>query len=206
MATTASQSVTIRTDVWMKEVQEELEQELFGQTIVDFMPDFIDGDEAHIPTFSSFAARNYTENSDVIFDDMTTGEFTLTIDKYYSNGTFITDKLKQDSYYIAEIQSKFPKQLVRGLMERFENDIFLLHKKQTSNDPNTINGRAHRYVGTGTSSAITVKDIATAKLALDKANVSKNGRMAIIDPSVSYQLVQIDNVIRQDKQNYALAA
>ena len=197
-STTSSQAVLIRDDLWSKEIQEELEEELFGQTIVDFVTDFPDGDTLHIPTFSSLAARNYTENQDIIFDDMSTGEFTLEIDKYYQLGVAITDKLKQDSFYVSEIQTKFPMHCVRGLMERLENDIFLLHKKQTTNDANTINGRAHRYVGGGASSVIALDDVAKAKLALDKANVSKIGRKAIVDPSVSYQLVNIDNVIRQD--------
>jgi hypothetical protein len=197
-STTTSQAVLIRDDLWSKEIQEELEEELFGQTIVDFVTDFPDGDTLHIPTFSSLAARNYTENQDIIFDDMATGEFTLEIDKYYQLGVAITDKLKQDSFYVSEIQTKFPMHCVRGLMERLENDIFLLHKKQTDNDANTINGRAHRYVGGGASNVIALDDVAKAKLALDKANVSKIGRKAIVDPSVSYQLVNIDNVIRQD--------
>lgn len=197
-STTTSQGNIIRDDVWSREIQEELQEELFGQMIVDFITDFPDGDEVHIPTFSSLAARNYTENSDIIFDDMATGEFTLQIDKYYQLGVAITDKLKQDTFYLAELQSKFPAAVVRGLMERLENDIFLLHKEQTTNDANTINGQAHRYVATGASNIITLKDIAQAKLSLDKANVSKQGRMAIVDPTVSYQLVQIDNVIRQD--------
>ena len=197
-STTTSQAVLIRDDLWSKEIQEELEEELFGQSIVDFVTDFPDGDTLHIPTFSSLAARNYTENQDIIFDDMATGEFTLEIDKYYQLGVAITDKLKQDSFYVSEIQTKFPMHCVRGLMERLENDIFLLHKKQTDNDANLINGRAHRYVGGGASSVIALDDVAKAKLALDKANVSKVGRKAIVDPSVSYQLVNIDNVIRQD--------
>jgi hypothetical protein len=179
-------------------IQEELQEELFGQTIVDFISDFPDGDEIHIPTFGSLAARDYTENTDVTFDDPTTGEFTLTIDQYLQSGIYITDKFKQDSFYISQVQSKFPQMVVRALMEKLENDIFLLHKKQTSNDANTINGVAHRYVATGASNVIALADVAKAKLALDKANVSKVGRVAIVDPTVSYQLVQIDNVIRQD--------
>lgn len=197
-STTTSQPYLIRDDVWSKQIRELLEEELFAQTLVDFVSDFPDGDELHIPTFSNLAARNYAENQDIIYDDMSTGEFTLTIDKYYQLGVAITDKLKQDSFYVSEIQSKFPMHVVRGLMERLENDVFLLHKKQTSNDANTINGQAHRFVATGTSNVITLKDIAQAKLSFDKANVPKNGRIAVIDPTVSYQLVQIDNVIRQD--------
>jgi len=197
-STTTSQAYLIRDDLWSKEIRETLEQELYGQSIVDWIMDFPDGDEIHIPTFGTLATRSYAENQDIIFDDVTTGEFTLTIDKYYGNGVAITDKLKQDTFYLSEIQSKFPWHVVRGMMERLENDIFLLHKEQTNNDANTIAGVAHRYVGTGTSNVIALADVAKAKLALDKANVSKSGRMAIIDPTVSYQLVQIDNVIRQD--------
>jgi hypothetical protein len=96
------------------------------------------------------------------------------------------------------VNTKFPQQMTRAIMERLESDIMLLHKKQTTNDANTINGQAHRFVGTGTSNAITIKDIAQAKLSLDKANVAKNGRVAIVDPKVAYQLVQIDQIIRQD--------
>ena len=198
MADSTSQAVLIRDDVWSTLIQLELEEELSGQRIVDFVGDFPDGDELHIPKFTSLAARNYVENNDVIFDDMTNDEFKLTIDKYYALGIAITDKLKQDSFYISEIQSKFPAACVRGLMERLENDIYLLHKKQTTNDANTINGQAHRYVGSGTSNVIALVDVAQAKLSLDKANVSKNGRIAVVDPTVSYQLIQIDNVIRQD--------
>lgn len=198
-STTTSQPYLIRDDVWSKQIQELLEEELFAQTLVDFVSDFPDGDELHIPTFSNLAARNYAENQDIIYDDMSTGEFTLTIDKYYQLGVAITDKLKQDSFYVSEIQSKFPMHVVRGLMERLENDVFLLHKKQTTNNANTINGQPHRFLSTAAATAhITIKDIAQAKLSMDKANVPKNGRVAIIDPTVSYQLVQIDNVIRQD--------
>ena len=198
-STTTTQAYLIRDDVWSKQIKELLEEELFAQSLVDFVADFPDGDELHIPTFSNLAARNYTENDDIIFDDMSTGEFTLTIDKYYQLGVAITDKLKQDSFYVSEIQSKFPAHCVRGLMERLENDVFLLHKAQTTNDANTINGQPHRFLSNAaTTSYITVQNVAQAKLSLDKANVAKNGRIAIVDPTVSYQLVQIDNVIRQD--------
>jgi hypothetical protein len=111
------------------------------------------------------------------------------------------DKLKQDIFYMEMLTSKFPEQVMRAIKERLEFDIFQLHKKQTTNDANSINGQPHRFVATGTSpftSAISLKDIAQAKLSLDKAFAPKVGRVAIVDPTVSYQLVQIDNVIRQD--------
>lgn len=188
----------IRDEIWSKRIQEELQEELYGSTLIDWITgEFSDGDMITIPTLGSLTARDYTENADITIDDPTVGEFQLTIDKYYQSGVAITDKMKEDTYYMNVLTQKFPEQCVRALMERMEADIFLLHKKQTE-DANTINGRAHRYVGSGTSNAITLADVALAKLALDKANVSKNGRMAIVDPQVSYQLINIDNVIRQD--------
>ena len=198
MATTATPGNVIREELWSTEVQKELEELLMAQGIVDFVSDFPDGDELTIPKFGTLSARDYEEKQDVIFDDMTVGEFKLSIDKYYQSNTYITDKLKDDSFYISQIEAHYPEHMIRALMERMENDIFLLHKEQTTNDANAINGRAHRYVASGTNSAIKIDDVAKAKLALDKANVSKNGRMAIVDPQVAYQLINIDNVIRQD--------
>lgn len=192
-------ALLIRDEIWSKRIQEELQEELFAQGLVEWITgEFSDGDLLTIPTLSSLSVRNYTENADITIDDPTVGEFQLVIDKYYQSGIAITDKMKQDTYYMEILIQKFPEQMVRAVMERLEADVFLLHKLQTTNDANAINGANHRYVGTGTSNAITLADVAYAKYALDKANVSKNGRFAIVDPKVSYQLVQIDNVIRQD--------
>lgn len=198
MSTTTSQSNAIRSDVWSKEIQEELQEELMAQRTVDFVSDFGDGDTLHIPTFSSVSVRDYVENTDLSYEDPTTGEFTLTIDQYLQSNVYVTDKLKQDSFYVSEIQSKFPKMCVRALMERLENDIFLLHKQQTSNDANTINGVAHRYVGTGTSNVIALADIIQAREALTKANVSRIGRQAYVDASVASELLTLDAIVRQD--------
>lgn len=188
----------IRAEIWSKLIQDELQEELMGKELVQWITDFPDGEQINIPTLGSMSTRDYVENTSITIDDPTVGEFNLTIDKYVQTGLAITDKMKQDTFYMEILTQKFPEQCMRAIMERLEYDIFQLHKEQTTNDANTINGQAHRFVGTGTSNAITIKDIAQAKLSLDKAFVSKNGRVAIVDPKVAYQLVQIDNVIRQD--------
>lgn len=188
----------IRAEVWSKMIQDELQEELVAQDLIDWITDFGDGDQLNIPTLASMSTRDYTENTPITVDDPSIGEFNLTIDKYVQSGIAITDKMKQDIFYMEMLTSKFPEQCKRAVMERLEADIFLLHKGQTNNDANTINGYDHRYVGGGTSNAITLDDVAKAKLALDKAFVSKVGRVAIVDPKVSYQLISIDNVIRQD--------
>jgi hypothetical protein len=191
-------SKLIRTDIWSQQVRDELEEMLIGKRLVDFVADFPDGDELHIPTLGSLLTRDYVENDDIVVDDPTIGDFTLTINKYVQAGIAITDKLAQDTFYMSVLNQKYPQKMVRAIMERLENDIFLLHKEQTTNDANTINGEAHRYVGTGSSNIIALADIVQAKLSLDKANVSKVGRMAIIDPTVSSVLIGLDQIVRQD--------
>lgn len=188
----------VRKEIWSQRIQDELQEELMAQTLIDWVTDFGDGEELNIPTLGSMATRDYTENTPITVDDPSIGEFKLTIDKYVQSGIAITDKMKQDIFYMQMLTTKFPEQCKRAIMERLEYDIFQLHKEQTTNDANSINGQAHRFVAAGTSNAITVDDVAKAKLSLDKAFVSKSGRFAIVDPKVSYQLVNIDNVIRQD--------
>lgn len=197
MDTTFNSSV-IRTDVWANEIKDILQEELIGDRLVRWISEFPDGDTLHIPTLSELNVRDYEEGQEVVLDDAHTGEFTLRIDKYYQSGFIVYDKFKQDSFYVNELVSNFVGKLTRALMEKKEIDVLALQGKQTAANANTINGAAHRMLASGTNEAITLKDIAKAKFALDKANVSKVGRVAVVDPAVSYQLVNIDNVIRQD--------
>ncbi len=196
--TTTNIEELIRDEVWSQRIQDELQEELFGQDLVEFITDFPDGDLLTIPTLSSLSARAYVENDDITVDDPSVGEFQLAITEYNQAGIVVTDKMKQDTFYMRIIIQKFPEQASRAILERLESDIMLLHKKQTDNDANEINGRDHRFLGTGTSDAILLADVRKAKLSLDKGLVSKIGRKAIVDPTVSSELLGIDNIIRQD--------
>ena len=94
--------------------------------------------------------------------------------------------------------SNFVQKLTRALLEQKESDIANLQSGQTASNPNTINGVDHRYVASGTDEVITLADVQKAKLALDKAKVMRGNRRAFVDPSVTYTLQQISNVIQQD--------
>jgi len=195
----ANQEKLIRTDLWATRVKEELQEELMAQSTVEFIQgDFPDGNTVHIPTLGSLVTENYAEGSQISFQDPQVGEFTLQITEYLQSGVAVTDKMKEDAYYMDVLNSKFPQQCLRAIMEKLEKDIFELHTKQTNNDANEINGEAHRYVATGASNIMSISDILKAKLALDRANVSKIGRKAFVSPATTFQLLQIDNFIRQD--------
>lgn len=188
----------VRTNIWANEIKDVLQEELLLDSHVRWITEFPDGDTLNIPTLSEMTVRNYSEGAQIQLDDPTTGNFTLTIDKYYQSGFKIPEKFRHDSFYVSQAESNFVSKLTRALLEQKESDIANLQSGQTASNPNTINGVDHRWVATGTAEAITLADFQKAKLALDKAKVMRGGRRAFVDPSVTYQLQQISNVIQQD--------
>tara|TARA_R110000765_G_scaffold400565_1_gene495643 strand:- start:1286 stop:2218 length:933 start_codon:yes stop_codon:yes gene_type:complete len=195
---TSNNTSLIRTNIWANEIKDVLQEELQLDSHVRWITEFPDGDTLNIPTLSEMTVRNYSEGAQITLDDPTTGNFTLTIDKYYQTGFKIPEKFRHDSFYVSQAESNFVGKLTRALMEQKESDIANLQSGQTASNPNTINNVDHRYVATGTSNAFTLADIQKAKLALDKAKVPSGGRRMFIDPTGTYQLQQISNVIQQD--------
>lgn len=195
---TVNNSSLIRTNIWANEIKDVLQEELMLDTHVRWITEFPDGDTLNIPTFSEMTVRNYSEGALITLDDPTTGNFTLTITKYYQAGFKIPEKFRHDSFYVRQAETNFVGKLTRALMEQKESDIANLQSGQTTSNPNTINSVDHRYVATGTNEAITLADLQKAKLALDKAKVSRVGRRGFFDPITTYQLQNISNVIQQD--------
>ena len=195
---TSNNSQLVRTNLWSNEIKDVLQEELQLDKHVRWVTDFPDGDTLNIPTLSEMTVRNYSEGAQITLDDPTTGNFTLTIDKYYQSGFKIPEKFRHDAFYVSQAESNFVSKLTRALMEQKESDIANLQASQTASNANTINGVNHRYVATGTSNAITLADLQKAKLAFDKAKVMSGNRRGYFDPTVTYQLQQISNVIQQD--------
>lgn len=185
----------IRSNLWSRDLKDVLEEELFAQRYVDFVTDFPDGDTLNIPSIGAMETRDYDEDQQVQYTSMDTGNWTLTVDQYKSSATYITEKMKQDTYYLNELVSGFIPKQRRALMEAIETRVWnRANAGQTASNPNTINGADHRFVATGTSEVMAVKDFALAKYALRKANVPMSNLVAIVDPSVEYELSTLTNL------------
>ena len=195
---TSNNASLVRDSLWSNEIKDVLQEELQLDKHVRWVTDFPDGDTLNIPTLSEMTVRNYSEGAQITLDDPTTGNFTLTIDKYYQAGFKIPEKFRHDAFYVNQAETNFVGKLTRALMEQKESDIATLQTSQTASDPNTINSVDHRFVATGTSNVMTLKDLQKAKLAMDKAKVPVGDRRAYVDPTVTYQLQQVSNVIQQD--------
>lgn len=186
----------IRSNLWSSQIKEVLLDELMGTRYVDMIGEFPDGDTLNIPSIGQAEVLDYDEGTAVRYTAMDTGNFTFTIDKYKSSATYITEKMKQDSFYMSRLVSSFVPKQARAISKAMEVDIMNIGPAaQTAANPNRINGIDHRWVGIGTSNTISVKDFAKARLALQKANVPMTNLVAIVDPSVEYQLNTLSNLV-----------
>lgn len=198
--TTGNSAVLTRSEIWSTQLKEVLQDELNAQGWVNWLSEFPDGDQFTIPSIGESTVRDYVEDTDVTFDALDTGEFAFTITEYVSSGHYITEKARQDLFYAAQLESKFLPSQARALAEKIETDILALAAGgasggQTANNANQINGADHRFVGTGTSETIAVADFAKALYSLKKANVPSSNLVAIVDPSVEYEINTLTNIV-----------
>ena len=184
----------IRSEVWSSQLKEVLEDELQATTYVNWMSEFPDGDTFTIPSIGQAVTDNYSENEAVKYRALDTGEFQFSIDQYKSSGHYITNKAKQDGFYMNQLISSFVPKQARAILEAVEVKIMGLQSEQTASNLNNINGAPHRFVASGTNEVFTVADFAKARYSLKKANVPDTDLVAIVDPSVEYTLNTLSNI------------
>jgi hypothetical protein len=185
----------IRSNIWSNQLKEVLLDELFAMKYVDMISDFPDGDTLNIPSIGQAETHDYVEGQAIRYTGMDTGNFTFTIDKYKSSATYITEKMKQDSFYMSRLVSSFVPKQSRAIAKAMEVNVLELGPNaQTASNVNAINGADHRWVGGGTNEVIAPADFAKAKFALQKANVPMTDLVAIVDPSVEYTLSTLANL------------
>jgi len=192
--TVSTLALAKRAEVWGAELKEILRDELQGMKYVNWLNDFPDGDTFKIPSLGDATVNDYTEDAAVTYDPIDDAQFTFTITEYLQAGNYITNKAMQDVYYSNQIMSQFVPLQERALMERLETDIMKLGQDQTAADPNTINGVAHRMIGSGTGGLIAVEDFAKALRALKTGKVPQKNLVAIVDPSVEFEMNTISNL------------
>ena len=194
MHTTSNSDHLIRSEVWSSQIKHVLEDELLGAKYVEMLSEFPDGNTFTIPSLGQGQVDDYSEDEAIEYRALDTGEFQFTITEYLSSANYITNKAKQDMFYMNKLVSEFVPKQARAIMTRFETDIMNLSASQTASAANTINGADHRFVGTGTNEVITLADFAKARHALKKANVPDANLVAIVDPSVEYTLNTLSNL------------
>ncbi len=186
----------IRAEVWSQQLKDRLEEELIGWKYIDLLTgEFPDGDELNIPSIGAMEVQDYAEGQQIKYTSMDTGMYKFRITEYKQSGTYVYDKFKQDSMYSARVINSFVPEMHRALAERMETDAMKVGPlKQTPNNPNLINGAAHRFVASGTGATLVPEDFAKARYALRKANNPMSRLVAIVDPSVEFALSTMTNL------------
>lgn len=186
----------IRSELWSNQLKEAFEADVYATKYVDWLSDFPDGDLIHIPSLGQAQVQDFDEGQAIKYTGIATGDFTFSITEYKSWGTYITDKMKQDSYYSAPLIASFVPKAQRALNVVMETDVLSIGPNgQTQNDENVINGAAHRLVAQGAGGIITPADFALAKYSLRKAQVPLTNLVAIVDPSVELTLSTMTNLV-----------
>lgn len=204
--TTGNTDHLIRSEVWSSQLKDVLYDTLAANKYVRWMNDFNDGNQLTIPSIGQMDTNDYVEDQAVQYTAMDTGEFTFTINNYVSSATYITNKAKQDGFYMNELVASFVPKQARALNERLEVDILKEGQPRTGNPAgyqvagnlNNINGAPHRFVGSQTVNGgrtLGVEDFAKARYALKKANVSDSNLIAIVDPSVELNVNRTTNIV-----------
>lgn len=193
--TTQNNEHLIRSQIWSTQLKEVLEDELLGMKYVDMITDFPDGDTINIPSIGQAEVADYIEGTPVQYSSLDTGNFQFSITAYKQSGLSISEKMKQDTFYMSRLVSSFVPKMQRSLAKAMEVDILTTGPDgQTTSSLNSINGGNHRFVGSGTNEVITPQDFQSARYALQKANVPMTNLVAIVDPSVEYELATSTNL------------
>jgi len=194
--TTANMDLLTRSEVWSSELKEILRDEMMAQRYVRMLEGFPDGNQFTIPSIGQTQVDNYVEDTAVIYRPLDTGEFTFTIDRYLSSATYMTKRAEQDSFYSAELMSRFVPEQERAIMAHFEATTMAAPEVGVSaNSTETIDGITHRWAGSTTGAFIAVSDFARARYSLKKLNVPDTNLVAIVDPSVEYTINTLTNLV-----------
>lgn len=195
--TTSNSDHLTRSEIWSTELKEILEDDLQAMGYVNWLTEFPDGTTFTIPSIGQATVRDYVENDPVVYDAMDTGEFQFSITEYLSSATYITNKNKQDIFYMNQLVSSFVPKQRRAIEEHVESTVFALQSGQTAANRNLINTAPHRIVANegGADDLMQIEDFAKALYSLKKANVPQTNLVAIVDPSVEFSMNTKTNLV-----------
>jgi hypothetical protein len=191
----ATQSNMIRTSVFSSDITSLLLDDLNAMQFVRTLNGFPDGFNFNIPILGQAEVASFNEGQSLKYNQMDTGNFQFNFTDYVYSANSITEKFKRDSWLSPQIIAAFPQRQHRAIMEYYETRVFAVgNAGQTASNLNAINGASHRWVGSGSTPAISFLDFSKARYALAKTNISPKNLVAIVDPSTAFTLETQANV------------
>ena len=184
--TTTTNTSFIEAQQYSQFILENLHDGLLPTNFYRNVSDFGSGTTLNIKTVGTATIQDVTENEDITYNPIETGNVQLQITDHVGDGWYVTDEMRQDGSQIEQLTALRGMEATRAIQEHFETRFLAtMNAGQTDDDPNTINGFSHRFLGTGTNETMSEDDLIDMRLAFDKANVPMMGRVAIVDPVVA---------------------
>ena len=189
----SNSSAVIAAEIYSRFLVENLPEIMLPEGFARDVTDFGNGTTLNIPTVGSVTLQEAAEGTPLVFNPIDSGTVTLSINDFPGDAWSVTDVLKEDGYLVERLMQERAMESSRAMAEYFETKFLAAcNDAQTANTANAINGVAHRIVG-GNANRIELEDFAFMKYAFDKAKVPQMGRIAVVDPSVEYDLNKLYN-------------
>lgn len=185
----------VRQELYDASLEKSLDDWLVGRPLFDDKTGvFPDGDTLEITKTGDRAVSDYEEDTAITFDNMQTSRVSLSIDEYKQDAWYITDKLKQDGHQAEAFWAENVRKSQIAMERELEKSVLAVANQQTLGNANAINGKAHRFIGSGTGGALQIEDIAALKLAFDSAYVPTENRVLIINHDMEFELNKLLNI------------
>jgi hypothetical protein len=175
-----------RNEVFTSQIKEMFEDQVFAQGWVRQINDFGDGENYRISSIGDLTIDQMSESVALPERRPDTGQFVFNINEFVGVKVPFTDKFLEDDFLASAAIAATPRKMKRAMDEYYETQVLKLHRVQTSNDFNVINGGRHRITANGTSVTLNQNDFAYARYALQKSKAPLRGLIAIVDPSAEF--------------------
>ena len=184
--TSSSNPAFIEATQYSTFILQNLHDGLLPNTLYRNVTDFPNGTTLNIKTIGSATIQEITEDEDITYNPIESGNIQLQISDYIGDGFYVTDIMRQDGAQVEQLLAMRASEGTRAIQETFESRFLeTLNNSQTAGAANAINGFPHRLAGSGSSVQMLEADLIDMRLAFDKANVPMNGRIALVDPIVA---------------------
>lgn len=175
-----------RNEVFTSQIKEMFEDQIFAQNWVRMINDFGDGDNYKISSIGELQIDQMAESTQLPERRPDTGQFVFNINEFVGVKVPFTDKFLEDDFLAPAAVASLPRKMKRAFDEYYETQVLKLHRVQTPNNSNTINGAHHRITASGTTRTLALGDFAYARYAMQKAKVPLTGLIAVVDPSFEF--------------------
>jgi N4-gp56 family major capsid protein len=189
-------------EIWSQEVKRQLDNNLIMREQMRINPvQFArKGDTVHIPEVYRLAVNDKVYNTPVTLQNQTSGEFTMTVDKYKEVSFMIEDVAELFIPGNSRIRSEYTREAGYALARDIDNFLLglraTIQNEGTQHIYSTNNGAAG-----GTFEAIDEAAILAALQLLDEANVPREGRCLVVSPGQHTDLLTIDRFSSADYVN-----